>query len=556
MDNQDAHNRVNRFIRPEALKKDEPLVWAPGNGTDFWDLICAAATGDIDTARNLLEKDPDLIRSSYEYRRPLTFAVQENQLEMAAFLLEKGGDPVTSGTPDSLLTIASDRGHTKMHQLLEAALTGIPGGLPGGNAIAEVIKSRNLAALRKLLDESPGLLHATDQQTNQPIHWAVMTRQPEMIDELLSRGADINAKRFDGARPIQLVNGDYGFRGWMKDFPIKPREILEHLRQKGAYIDICTASAIGDIGRVRQLLDEDPSLANKVSDYVTYYIGSGAPIKNAAARGHIEIVKLLLERGADPNLPEEGIAPRGHALHSAVNSNHIEIVQLLLDHGAYANVEIESSADTLSAAISANNKPMIELLCSYGAARNMHLLAYYGDILTAAAVFAANTEKANDAGALENAASQGHLAFVKLMLHYYPDLPKKIAVGVRSQGPDDSIKTSDITDLLFKHGMNPSLPNWLRVTPLHRFAERGDLENATIFIKKGADLEARDEEISSTPLGWAVKYGKLEMVELLLKHGARADVNGGPLWASPLQWSIRRGHKAIEKLLREGAVTE
>jgi hypothetical protein len=36
-----------------------------------------------------------------------------------------------------------------------------------------------------------------------------MTRQVEIIDELLARGADIEAVRSDGARPIQLTNGDY-----------------------------------------------------------------------------------------------------------------------------------------------------------------------------------------------------------------------------------------------------------------------------------------------------------------------------------------------------------
>jgi len=79
-----------------------------------------------------------------------------------------------------------------------------------------------------------------------------------------------------------------------------------------------------------------------------------------------------------------------------------------LEHGAYPSVEIESSADTLSAAIARNNQPMIELLCSYGAARPVHLLTYMGDIQTVAAVFAANPALANDAYALECATGQGH----------------------------------------------------------------------------------------------------------------------------------------------------
>jgi len=380
MSKQTALERIQRMIRPEALKKEEPLTWATGIGTEVWEMFCGAMTGDLKTVKRLLDKDPALIRCSYDYRNPMTFAVQENQLEMATFLISKGANPVNAGTPDTLLNIANDRGYIQMQELLKQAIAGAGKGLPGGETIAAAIRKRDLGAVQQLLNATPELLHAADEHTNQPIHWAVMTRQTEMIDELLKRGADINAKRFDGARPIQLVNGDYDFRGWMKNFPLTPMQVLEHLRAKGDYIDICTAAAIGDIDRVRELLDEDPTLANRVSDYVTYYIGSGAPIKNAAARGHVDVVKLLLDRGADPNLPEEGIAPRGHALHLAVCNGYIEIVRLLLAYGAYPNVEIESSADTLSAAIASENKEMIELLCSHGAARNVHLLAYYGDL--------------------------------------------------------------------------------------------------------------------------------------------------------------------------------
>src|SRR5262249_41233220 len=153
------------------------------------------------------------------------------------------------------------------------------------------------------------------------------------------------------------------------DWPTTPGQVLTHLRTRGAYCDICTACHIGDPERVRELLDQHPSLANRVSEYVTYYLGSGAPLKNAAAHGHIEIVKLLLEHGADPNLREEGIAPHGHALYSAVANRHHEIAKLLLEHGAHPNPEVESSADALSRAISNSDQQMIDLLCSYGAAR-------------------------------------------------------------------------------------------------------------------------------------------------------------------------------------------
>ncbi len=540
--------KIQRMIQPEELKKNKPLVWSTGNGADVWKMFCACITGDLKTIKRLLKKDPSLARSNYAYRTPIYFAVRENQVEVARFLLERGADPLGLAVNDSLLDICRDRGYAEMEKLLEADFADTLGASPKGEAIAEAIREHDLNKVRALLDAAPELLHEGDGGSSQPIHWAAMTRQLDVIDELLSRGAAINAARFDGARPIQLTNGDYDYRGWRdvpQDWPVTPAQVLAHLRERGAYVDICTAASIGDLERVKELLDQDPSLANRVSEYVTYYIASGAPLKNAAARGHIEIVRLLLERGADPNLREEGIAPHGHALYPAAANGHYEIAKLLLEHGAYSNPEVESSADALSRAISNSDRPMIDLLCSYGAARAVHLLAYHGDVQTAAAVFAANPALANDPDALANAAGEGQEAFVRLMLRYQPDLPRRVVFPGWSVGA----KTRELNELLFERGMNPSQPDWLGATPLHQFARKGDVEKAALFIERGADLHARDEDICSTPLGWAAKFGQTAMVELLLQHGAKPNLPDDPEWATPLAWATRRGHEQIAQLL-------
>ena len=544
------------MIQPDELKKDEPLVWSTGTGTDVWALFQACMHGDLATVKRLIDKDPSLVRCQHHYRQPLYFSVRENQLAITEFLLERHTDAIGVAVNDSLLEIARDRGCVEMETLLTTRLASWQNISSRGEPVAEAIRQHDLGKMRQLMDASPELLHLGDGRSNQPIHWAVMTRQIEFIDELLARGADINARRCDAARPIQLNNGDYHYRGWDRvpaDFP-KPRAIYEHLRKRGAYCDICTAAWFGDLNRVRELCDEDASLVNRPSEYVGYYMCSGTPLRNAAGGGHMEIVKLLLERGADPNLPEEGIAPRGHALHSAVVRGHIEIVKLLLAHGAYPNVEVESSADTLSAALGTAgysyvkpNSEMVELLCSHGASRGVHLLAASGDVLTAAAVFAANPALANDPGALANAAGKGSEAFVRLMLKYQPDLPRRLEFPSWSVGA----ATRELNELLFQHGMNANARDWLEVTPLHHLAGQGNVEKATWFLDHGADLHARDEDIRSTPLGWAAKFGRKEMVQFLLGRGAKANLPDDPPWATPLAWAARRGHVEIAEILKQ-----
>ena len=318
--------------------------------------------------------------------------------------------------------------------------------------------------------------------------------------------------------------------------------MIAHLRARGAYCDICTACHIGDIDRVRELLDEDPSLANRVADYITYYLGSGAPLKNAAAKGHLEIVQLLLDRGADPNLREEGIAPHGHALYAAAANRHYEIAKLLLEHGAYPNPPVESSADALSRAISNSDQPMIDLLVLVrrrtvdGIARVRRRRAK-----PAAAALAANPALANDPDALANAAGEGHEAFVRLMLRYQPDLPQRVdfpSLDGRRQNaraeraalrPRNEREPARLARASRRCTSSPARETW----------KRPSNSSTTAPI-----LHARDEDICSTPLGWAAKFGQKAMVELLLATARRRTcptIHPGPRhWPGPLAAGITR----------------
>jgi ankyrin repeat protein len=467
-----------RMLQPAALKSDRKLLWSPGRGSELWTLFQACIAGDLDAVRALIKKDPSLARAHYNYRKPLYFAVRENRMDVVQFLLEHDRNPLDLWVDDDPIEIARDRGYKEMEQLLANTLETTFNASPKGEPVALSLRNHDVKQMCELLDADRELLRKGDRRSNQPIHWATMTRQLDALEELLRRGADINAGRMDGARPIHLTNGDYFYRGWRdvpRNWPVAPAQVMAYLKARGAVIDLPTACHTGDIGRVRELLGQDPSLANKVGEHEGYYLGAGAPLSNAAAVGRMDIVQLLLDHGADPDLPEEQIAPRGKALYSAVYHGHYDIAKLLLERGAFPNPPVESSGDALWVSREWRpDKRMEQLLLSYGAKP-----------------------------------TTGHTG---------------------EDWPEDA-------------------HNWLRISPLHEAARKGDLQEAKKLLDAGADLTARDEHLRSTPLAWAAKFGQLEMVEFLLRYGAPKRQADDPEWATPLAWATRRGHDEIAKLL-------
>ena len=142
------------------------------------------------------------------------------------------------------------------------------------------------------------------------------------------------------------------------------------------------------------------------------------------------------------------------------------------------------------------------------------------------------------------AVSAGHDDLVRLML----------ARGLRVPAVVTSCQTYlwrslPLARLLLEHGMDPSLPNWQRMTPLHHIAGRGDVDAARLFLEFGADPDAVDEEYRSTPLGWAARCGQAEFIRFALAHGFDPALPEAPAWARPAAWAQRRGHRGVIELL-------
>lgn len=93
-----------------------------------------------------------------------------------------------------------------------------------------------------------------------------------------------------------------------------------------------------------------------------------SPLHVAIAKGNLEIVKLLIEYGADVNSrKDDGVTP----LHSAAWFGQIDIAKLLIDHGADVNAQNEDGNTLLHTAVFKDKKEMVELILINGADLNI-----------------------------------------------------------------------------------------------------------------------------------------------------------------------------------------
>jgi ankyrin repeat protein len=490
----------------------------------------------------------------------LHFAAREGHRAAVDVLLECGQGPDEIGLSEELIELVRDRGHIEIVSALERFrdLSGrtTPSDSGTDPAFHAAAASGDLARVKELLDANPDLMEASDAAGGTALHRAVAASAREVVGFLLDRGADINAVHGAGRashrgypavdfQPIDLALWHGPFWGARGDISLA-RELIA----RGASYDIVIAAALGDRGYIEQRLEADTSLVD-----APRRCGKRA-LSTAVEYGYTDIVELLLERGANPNLAEGSTAPRGLALFAASRMGDEKLVKMLLSHGADPNSFLDSSG---SATYAAKTKEIRALLIGAGGELDPYDLVWMGedDEVIRRVVEDPSSADAGCGGVFTAAATNGKRELVVRLIAAGARVPSTVT-ACRSYLWEDP----EILKLLLESGMDPDLPNWHRATPLHDLCTRDRHgrarqhrhECARIFLDAGANISARDDDYLSTPIAWAARNNVPDMVEFLLRHGAPLSLDDDEDWATPLAWAKRRGHRNIVDLLeRAGA---
>lgn len=282
--------------------------------------------------------------------------------------------------------------------------------------------------------------------------------------------------------------------------------------------DFLNAVYTGDVKKVRALLQEVS--ANTQDKY-----GQTA-LMAASSEGHYDIVKLLLDKGADVHIQDNnGMS----AFMFSSRRGHFDIVKLLLAGGANTNDKSNDGRTALIQTSIHDHPNVVKLLLQYGsvvdAADNAGLTALiitsqngHENIARILLESGANINaKANDGwSALLQASFCGHKSIVKMLLG------KGSAVNAKANRGEISLILAaqrghtEIVKLLIAAGANVNVKAEKGWTALIAASNYEHLEIVKTLLANGADVNAKTK-YGGTALDYAQQNNNAEIITVLLE---------------------------------------
>jgi len=255
---------------------------------------------------------------------------------------------------------------------------------------------------------------------------------------------------------------------------------------------------VGDVDDVRSVVSRGIELEWKDRD-------SNTALILAVERGEVEMVRLLLDRGANPNMRgnSEQTALLAATRASIPVGPQLDIIRSLLDGGADIDAQDDSGRTALMGAVLEDRILLLDLLLRKGASLNLRYL------------------KRDTALDMADGHGYGrHPEALRLLrqAHSRPVIPLKSRLirAVRR-------RNSRLVDALLREGASADTRVELGLPLLHLAVAAGDLATVRVLLRRGADVNLRDPQ-GVTPLMRAAsaRRADIQLVHLLLALGANS----------------------------------
>ncbi len=510
--------------------------------------------GDVKMVSHLLAigADPD---SHDDRGLPCLYIASQRGLEPIVEILLKGGAQPRA-PPFSALYEAADAGQTAVVQLLldwEDA-GGLSPQAPGNNAVLIVAAQNGYEEIvRKMVKHSSVHINGRNHREQSALGLAAENGHADIVKLLLDHGADAEAKmgevspivlalkknhlsvvrifaahgKFDVNKIYRMSYGKeytplYGYISNKKStYPGVSIEMVKYLLDLGANpnsmgnhpLPLRAAISEREYQVVPLLLEHgaDPNLSDEVNL---------PPLHEVARIGSTETVTALLEHGADPNALGKVTDSETYPLIEATRGGFAGIVQVLLEHGAESNALSKNFARCwgekvyetcpLIEATRGGSTDIVSMLLEYGAKPNMLCRNAWDNI---------------DTCPLIEATKGGFTSIVSMLLEHGAD-PFPVLESTSPLSEASKSGYEGILQLLLQAEVKDSKSQELqRQEALCIAAAHGQRKVIVLLLEAGADINATSNKENKSPLVLAVENGQIPTVRFLLKRGAGEGIS-------------------------------
>lgn len=295
-------------------------------------LMIASSYNHYNIAKALIDNGALVNLRAGDGFNALMEAVRTGNIEIAKLLIEYNSDiNIKNKDGKNMIMIVCEKGNEEMFNLLVENNADINEKSSwGASALIYASEKGNINIMQYLIDNGIDVNGKADDNGDTPLLWAVTGQNPYEASKLLiENGADVNAANNSGVAPATILAAS-------------TPKVVKLLKDNGADLD---------------------------TKFLDYY----PPIAIAAGAGNLEIVKALVENGADVNYYPNDI--NYTAIFHAIDQHNYEVAEYLFKNGVDLNIKmkpdndygrsIKESYNVLEYAEAIKDKKMIDLVKKY-----------------------------------------------------------------------------------------------------------------------------------------------------------------------------------------------